>query len=163
MHITKKVLVIGVLCVAVAAAVIGGVTVANADSSGTSANQTQTAVSTLMEKVAEMYQKDTGTAIDPQALQKAFQEAGAALRADRLDQMLAKMVEEGRITQEQADQWKAWWDSRPATMLNDQYKSWLESRPEVPGLSGNNGPCRIGPTGGMRNFGFRGMMRGFSQ
>lgn len=135
MFISKKVLVIGVTIVVVLAAAIGGFAAVNAADNG-SAETTQTAVTTLFDKIAEIYQQNTGTAIDPVQLQTAFQQAKEQTQAGRIDQMLQKLVEDGKITQEQADQWKVWWNSRPTTALTDEFKSWLESRPDIPEFDG---------------------------
>jgi hypothetical protein len=158
MKIRKKVLVIGLVCAVVLGATIGGFAMANAADNST--NTTATAVTTLMDKVAEIYQKNTGTTIDAQQLQTAFEQAGAAIKADRLDQMLQKLVDSGKITQAQADQWKAWWTSRPTQALSDAYKTWLQSRPSIPGLPGGNG--KMMPFGGLRGMG-PGMMRGWNK
>jgi hypothetical protein len=152
MHLKKKFLIIGVLCVVVLAGVLGGFAIA-------SANDGDAANTTLMDKVAEIYQQNTGTAIDAQALQKAFTEAGAALKTDAMNQFLQKLVDEGKITQEQADAWKAWVDARPANALTDEFKTWMESRPDISGLfgSGNSGLGKSAPgKGGMMPFGGRG-------
>jgi|WetSurMetagenome_2_1015567.scaffolds.fasta_scaffold223704_2 hypothetical protein len=160
MRLGKKTIIIGVLCIVVLAATIGGFAMASADNSTTAnTTKTATAVTTLMDKVAEMYQKDTGTAIDAQALQKAFEEAGAAIRANSIDQMLQKLVTDGKITQAQADQWKAWWDSRPSQTLTDEYKTWMENRPDISGLSGTGHMNGMMPFRGTMPF--RGNMPGF--
>jgi hypothetical protein len=156
MHLKKKFLIIGVLCVVVLAGVLGGFAIANADD----INTKQT---TFMDKVAEIYQKDTGNALDAQALQKAFTEAGAALKTDAMNQFLQKLVDNGKITQEQADAWKAWMDARPANALTDEFKTWMESRPDIPGMFGSgtpgSGKSNIMPFGGRRGFGMMGNNR----
>jgi hypothetical protein len=152
MHKKKKWLIIGVLCVVVLAGVLGGFAIA-------SANDGDSAGTTLMAKVAEIYQKNTGTAIDPQELQKAFTEAGSSLRLEMRDQMLQKLVDDGKITQEQADSWKTWLDARPDKALTDEYQTWLDSRPDIPGQFGLDNP---GGKSGMMPFSDRQSgMRGF--
>jgi hypothetical protein len=148
----KKWLIIGVLCVVVLAGVLGGFAIA-------SANDGDSAGKTLMDKVAEIYQKNTGTALDAQELQKAFTEAGSSLRLEMRDQMLQKLVDDGKITQEQADAWKTWLDARPDKALTDEYQTWLDSRPAIPGQLGLGNP---GGNSGMmpfsgRQFGMRGL------
>jgi hypothetical protein len=156
MHLKKKFLIIGVLSVVVLAGVLGGFAIASADDT----NNKQT---TFMDKVAEIYQKDTGNALDAQALQKAFTEAGAALKTDAMNQFLQKLVDNGKITQEQADAWKAWLAARPANALTDEFKTWMESRPDIPGMfgSGTPGPGKpnMMPFGGRRGFGMMGNNR----
>ena len=148
MHLKKKILIISVLCVVVLAGVLGGFAIA-------SANDGDAAGTTLMAKVAEIYQKNTGTAIDAQELQKAFAEAGASLQLEVRDQMLQKLVDDGKITQEQADAWKTWLNTRPDKALTDEYQAWLDSRPEIPEQFGiNKGMMPFGGRGfGMRGFG----------
>ena len=157
MKLRKKWLIIGILCVVVLAATIGGFTIASADDSTT---KTGTAVNTLMDKVAEIYLKNTGTAIDSAQLQKAFNEAGTAIAADRMDQMLQKLVDSAKITQVHADQWKAWWNSRPTQITSDAFKTWMQSRPEIPGLTGGNGTGKMMPFGGMHGFSGMAAFRG---
>jgi hypothetical protein len=153
MRLKKKFLIIGVLCVVVVAGVLGGFAIA-------SANDGDSAGTTLMAKVAEIYQKNTGTAIDAQQLEKAFTEAGSSLQLEMRDQMLQKLVDDGKITQEQADAWKTWLDARPDKALTDEYKAWLDSRPNIPEQFGLDNPG-FGKQG-MMPFGGRGFgMRGF--
>jgi hypothetical protein len=152
----KNFLIIGVLCVVVLAGVLGGFAIASADD-GDSAG------TTLMAKVAEIYQKNTGTAIDAQELQKAFTEAGSSVRLEMRDQMLQKLVDNGKITQEQADAWKTWLDARPDKALTDEYQTWLDSRPDIPeqfgaGIPGT-GKSDMMPFGG-RQSGKRGFGMG---
>ena len=168
MHISKKFLVIGIICVTVLAATIGGFAMANAADNGNSATGNTTRAAQLMDKVASIYQQNTGTAIDSQELQKAFNQAQTALSADRLESMLQKLVTDGKITQEQADQWKAWWDSRPSSITSDEFKTWMKARPDIPGMMGGanlgkgmpfgRGGC-FGDSNGNAN-GAAGMMKG---
>jgi uncharacterized membrane protein len=127
---SKKFIFIGVIVIAIVlTGTLGGVAIAQANDD--SANQAQTAENTLMEKVAEIYQANTGTTIDVQQLKKAFEQAGQEIRSEARDNFLQKLVDEGKITQEQSD----------------QFKAWLEAKPDIPSLLGQAG-C-----GGMRFFG----------
>ncbi|MFH1383104.1 MAG: hypothetical protein ABIH70_09485 [Chloroflexota bacterium] len=51
--------------------------------------------------------------IDQQQLEDAFAQAQKDMRAEALDNRLKSMVENGTITQEQADQYKQWWQAKP--------------------------------------------------
>ncbi len=140
---SKKHIIIAVLTILVLGVTLGGVAIAQADNEENNVIQTAN-VSSFLDKVAEIYQQNTGVTIDPEELQKAFTEARQAIRDEALDNYLQKLVDDGTITQEQADQFKAWLDSRPALPI-DEFKTWWESRPDIPGLWGNgNG----GPFGG---------------
>jgi hypothetical protein len=108
---SKKFILIGLLIVIVLGSTLGGIAIAQANDEST--NQTQTTETTLMQKVASIYEKNTGTAIDPTKLQEAFQEAQKEMMTAARDTFLQKLVDEGKITQDEADQYKAWLDSKP--------------------------------------------------
>ncbi len=150
MKLSKKFFLIGTLCVVLVAATLGGFAIASADDEDAAPPRiTQT---NIMEKVAEIYEQNTGTAIDPDELQKAFDEARDATMTETRDDFLQRLVDDGKITQEQADAWKAWMDARPDP-FSDDFKAWLESRPDIPELFGPR-------DSGMMPFG--GEHRGFS-
>ena len=66
---------------------------------------------TLMARVAAIL------GITEQKLNDAFAQARRETSDEAIDRMLQKAVEKGRITQAQADQYKAWWKARPQTDL----------------------------------------------
>jgi hypothetical protein len=141
---SKKFILIGLLTVVVLAGMLGGIAAAQAnDDNSTKALANNT---TLLEKVAEIYQQNTGVAIDSTELQKAFDQAKTEIATDVRDEFLQKLVDEGKITQEQAD----------------QFKVWLDSRPDIPSLFGSDNCSGVMPFGGMHrgmgkmggNFGF---------
>jgi hypothetical protein len=51
--------------------------------------------------------------IDKQKLSDAFKQAGSELAQKRMDDMFAKWVTDGKLTQAQADQYKAWLKAKP--------------------------------------------------
>ncbi len=51
--------------------------------------------------------------IDQAKLESAFNQARKELAAQRLDTYLKKLVTDGKLTQQQADQYKQWIQSRP--------------------------------------------------
>ena len=51
--------------------------------------------------------------IDEQKLSDAFKQAGSELAQKRTDEMFAKWVTDGKLTQAQADQYKAWLKAKP--------------------------------------------------
>jgi hypothetical protein len=112
---SKKFIIIAVLAAVVLVASIGGVALAQ---SGDEDNP-QTQQEALLDKVCAIYEQNTGTAIDAQALKEAFAQAQSEMQGEALDKFLQNLVDEGKITQEQAD----------------QYKAWLETRPDVPILA----------------------------
>jgi hypothetical protein len=85
------------------AGIIGGVAYAQAGNSTSSGNSSKT----LMGRVAAIL------GIDQQTLESAFNQAQKEMRSEELDNRLKSLVDEGKLTQEQADQYKQWWQSRP--------------------------------------------------
>ena len=67
----------------------------------------------MLERVCEIYQENTGTAIDAQALKEALAQAQGEIQAAAMENRLQKLVDEGEITQEEADQYLEWWESKP--------------------------------------------------
>jgi ABC-type sugar transport system substrate-binding protein len=149
---SKKFIIVVVMAILVLGITLGGVVIAHADDEN--ANTTTTdSITSFIEKVAEIYQANTGVAIDPQQLQQAITEARQAIRDEALDNYLQKLVNDGTITQDQADEFKAWLDAKPSL---DVFKTWLESHPDIPALFGQNDENGIGPFGhprGMFKFG----------
>ena len=67
--------------------------------------------------------------IDQTTLESAFAQARQAMQEERLQ----NLVKEGKITQQQMDQYKQWSQSRPNTKTyQDQLKGWQQTRPPVP-------------------------------
>jgi hypothetical protein len=71
----------------------------------------------LLDRVCQIYEENTGTAIDPQQVKAAFDQAMKEERDKALESRLQKLVSEGKITQEQADHYLAWWQARPDVTL----------------------------------------------
>jgi len=102
---------------------VGGITggmIAAADN-GTSLaaaqNETANRFETLLDKACAIYQEQTGVAIDPQQLREALQQARSEMRDEALQTRLQDLVNQGKLTQEQADQFLQWWQSRPDIQL----------------------------------------------
>jgi len=106
---------------------------------------------TLMARVAELLN------IDQDDLEDAFTQALEEQREQRQEEMQAardarmqELIDQGVITQEQADEWNEWLESRPA--VGDELREWLEARPDM----GDEFPLREG----LRGMRPGGMMRG---
>jgi len=141
----KKVVLLAALAVAMLiGSVAAGVTLAQSGSG----NETQanTRYEALLNKVATIYQQNTGVTIDPQQLETAFTQAQTEMQAEALQSRLQNMVTQGTITQAQADQYLQWWQSRPDTpllelprgggmMVGRGHGCWggNETIPEIPG------------------------------
>ena len=134
----RKYILITVLSVAAAVGIVTGVVFAQSNNGGGTEPKAQHEA--LLDKVCEIYEENTGVAIDPQALQDAFTEAHQELCHEALVNRLEKLVDEGIITEAEADQYLEWWESRPDIQLPGR-------APFGPRLSG---PCGPRPAG----FGF---------
>jgi hypothetical protein len=99
----------------------------------------------LLDRVAQILN------IDRQKLVDAFKQAGSEMRQDAASSRFDKLVADGKLTQDQANQYKAWLAARPAGMpfifmgaqnldkaladgkiTQDQYnaiKAWLAQKP----------------------------------
>ncbi len=136
-----------VLSLVLVGGITGGVVAANNGLSTTAGgDQSQAAerCQALLDRVCAIYQEKTGVAIDSQQLKDALQQAQSELQEAALENRLQDLVEEGKITQEQADQYLEWWQSRPDVGL------------PLPGLGGRGtgggmmGGRGFGPWGGPR-------------
>jgi len=115
----KKFMIVGLLVLVVLGGTLGGIAIAQANDQTNTTNR----LSTLLDKVASIYQQNTGVAIDSQELAKAFTQAQKETRDAALDTYLNNLVEKGVITQDQAN----------------QYKTWLDAKPDIPVGPGSNG------------------------
>jgi len=88
--------------------------------------------------------------IDEEDLINAFEQARQEMREEVFIKALDRAVEEGRITQEQANEIKEWWEQRPT----DEIEEWWEQKPEV------IGPNMAKRTLRFRAFGSPAMRRG---
>lgn len=120
----KKIIIIGLLVIVLLVGSISGVALAQTGSGS------DTQSKTLLARVAEIL------GIDQQRVEDAFTQARSEMRNEALDNYLNNLVTEGKITQEQSD----------------QYKTWQQARPDVP-LPGPFG--RFGDEGGMMRGGGR--------
>jgi len=68
---------------------------------------------TLLDRVGAIYQQLTSNTLDQEALKDAFAQARDDMREEALANWLQSLVDEGKITQEQADEYLEWWQARP--------------------------------------------------
>ena len=149
---SRKFILIGLLVVVVLAGSIGGVVLAQTENVDDSLPGTR--YEAMLDRVCEIYEENTGVAIDPQELQNAFTQArsemcDAALEnGDRMrpegmlkfremdpetmQDRLQNLFDEGKITQEQYE----------------KKMEWIESMPDNGRLRGFGGPG-----GGFRSWG----------
>jgi hypothetical protein len=122
-----------VLSIVLIGGIAGGVMVAADDSSSNVDQQSQPSdrYRALLDRACTIYEEKMGVAIDSEQLKDALDQAQGELRDEALVNRLQNLVEDGKMTQEEANQYLEWWQSRPDI--------------EVP-LPGLGGP---GPGGGM--------------
>ena len=129
-----------VVSVLLIAGIVGGVVAAGSDSSGNAEDQSQITdqYQALLDRVCAIYEEKTGVAIDSEQLRDALDQAQGELQEEALETRLQNLVDEGKITQEEADNYLEWWQSRPDI--------------EVP-LPGLGGPSHGGGMMQARGFG----------
>ncbi len=97
--------------------------------------QSGTSGNTLMARVA------TILGIDQQKLEDAFIQAQKEMDQEALTEQLKIMVNQGTITQEQADQYQQWWQSRP----DMPSAAHVGGEMRLPGGFGGHGPGPMPP------------------
>jgi hypothetical protein len=102
----RKFLVVGIIVAVILAGTIAGVALAQTNTTPT----TPKPGNTIMARVASIL------GIDQKKLEDAFAKAQKEAADSALDARLKQMVEAGKMTQAQADQYKSWWQSRPDTI-----------------------------------------------
>jgi hypothetical protein len=106
---SKKFIIVMVLAAVVAAGSIGGIALAQEDEE----ESPTTKLGEFMERVCAIYEDNTGVAIDQEALREAIAQARREVRDEALNNYLQNLVDQGKITQEQADEYLEWWQARP--------------------------------------------------
>jgi len=117
---SKKFTVIALLATVLLVGSIGGVALAQTGNGEES--QPDTHHEALLDRVSEIYEEKTGTAIDPEELKAAFAQArsemcpeplqdGRMIGPEARQERLQSLVEQGKITQEQADKITERWES----------------------------------------------------
>ncbi len=111
---SKKFIIAAVLVAVLAAVGIGGVIMAaDEDESESQGAVTETQQQAMLERVLEIYEEETGVVIEDEILRDAFAQARSERRDVRIQERLDRLVEEGVITQAEADEMLEWWNSKP--------------------------------------------------
>ena len=103
---SKKFIVIAIPILATILLVgsIGGVALAQTEDESDS--QPESRYGTLLNKVCEIYQEKTGDVIDQEVLEDAFAQASGEMRSEALESRLQSLVDQGQITQDEANQYQ---------------------------------------------------------
>jgi len=169
---SKKFVLVALLAAVLLVGSIGGVAFAQTENGDES--QPKARCGALLDRVCEIYEQKTGDVIDQEVLKDAFAQAQSEMRPEAiknrfemrpeaLQNRLQNLIDEGKITQEEADQYKAWLQARPDMEQFRQQpkewqrpdtppelKEWWEARPDIPvgfgfrghgGFRGMGGPC----------------------
>ena len=141
----KKLIVIAVLAAVLLAGSMGGVALAQTENGDDSSSNK------FVAKVAEIL------GVDEQELEDAIDQARSEIRDEALDSYLEGLIEEGEITEEEAEEYKTWCNNKPDMgPFREQMREWAESRPDVPlGRFGDGGFWGGMKRGGGRCFGGR--------
>ncbi|MGB5924948.1 MAG: hypothetical protein WBH01_02515 [Dehalococcoidia bacterium] len=104
-----------VLSIVLIGGIAGGVMVAADDSSSNVDQQSELSDrhQALLDRACAIYQENIGVAIDPEQLKDALDQARSKLQEEALESRLQNLVEDGKMTQEEANQYLEWWQSRP--------------------------------------------------
>jgi hypothetical protein len=95
--------------------IAGEVIAAADDSSSNTEDQSQVANrhQALLDRACAIYEEETGVTVDSEQLKDALHQAQTEMQDEALENRLQNLVDEGKITQEEADQYLEWWQSRP--------------------------------------------------
>jgi hypothetical protein len=137
---SKKFIIVTVLTTVVLVSSIGGVVLAH--SGNGDENQPEARHAALLDRICEIYEENTGIAINADKLQKAFAQAQSEMQAAAMEDRLAKMVESGVIDETQAQELQEWWESRPEDL---PFGLGLRGHGMFPGMSGPPGWGRLPP------------------
>ncbi len=138
---SKKFILIAVLVALVLVGSLAGVAFAQTGSASDGSGKT------LLARVAAIL------GIDQQKVEDAFAQAQSEMQEEALDSYLKNLVDQGKITQEQADQYKKWWQSRPDMgQYRQQLKEWQEAMPDLPFGFGFRGYRGFHGVGGFRGW-----------
>ena len=93
---SKKLVIAVVLAAVMLAGGIGGVVLATDNGDD---GEPEAKYEALLDRVGEIYQQNTGVALDQEALKDAFVQAQSEMQAEALETWLQSLVEQGKITQ----------------------------------------------------------------
>ena len=139
----KKVKTLISILVAAPLLTIGSITMVMAEGEEETTPPPEARAKGLRERVADILGIDQADLID------AFKQAQQEIRQEAFIRHLDKAVENGRITQSEADEIIKWWEQKP----DDAIREWWEQKPEVikPGMVEHALRFRASPIFHIRN------------
>jgi hypothetical protein len=114
----KKLLVYGPIAMALIAALAIGIPAAvTADTSDEAVTETTTTTADEQKPGQEIFLRVAEILnIDEETVSAAFQQATREMMTERQQERLQNAIENGLITEDEATEIQAWWDSRPESM-----------------------------------------------
>ena len=113
---SKKFIVTVLLVVVALAGSLGGVALAQADDDATGQPDT------FLERITAIL-VESGVNITSEQLKDAFSQATTELQGEAMENRLKALVEAEMITQEEADQYREWMESKPDVSFGFQFKN----------------------------------------
>lgn len=118
---SKKFIAIVVAAVLVIGGLVGGIVAADTGNEDECSPGAQHAA--MLARVCAIYQENTDSAIDPGELQAAFAQASSEMQDEAMQNRLQNLVEQGKITQDEADQYHEWWQAKPDVSVGFGFRS----------------------------------------
>ena len=139
----RKIALIVLLAVVALVGTIGGVAMAQSgDEEVTTTAETERFA--YLERVAEIYQKKTGVALDVDALKESMCQAGDEQREQMREQFRQRLIDEGIFTEEELAEMEDWWEAKPD--IADQFNR-MKNRFGHRVKAGIHGWCQNGNSG----------------
>jgi hypothetical protein len=136
----KKFIIILLGAILIIAASIGGVAMAQGSEGNAQPDS-------LLGRVAAIL------GIEQQKVEDAFKQARAEMQEEALDKYLQKLIDDEKITEEEAAEYKDWIKARPdMTEYFNNMKNWMESRPDISDMPRSRSFGIFGGRNGMRMF-----------
>lgn len=111
MRRSRKIILMALLTLVVVGGSIGGV--ALADTEDEDSSQPQTRYGATLDRACEIYEENTGVAINVDELTNALTQAGEERMLEARNQFRQRLIDEGEVTQEQLDEHDAWLEAKP--------------------------------------------------
>jgi LPS O-antigen subunit length determinant protein (WzzB/FepE family) len=113
---SKKVILITLLAVTIVAVSAAGIAAAQEDETE-GVNPCEARYVAMMDRVCEIYETNTGVSLDAEQLQEAFAQARRAMFMEAMESYMQRLVDEGVITQGEADEYVEWWQAKPDIVM----------------------------------------------
>jgi len=133
----KRLIFIVVTLAVILAGTIGGAVLAADDGNE---SEVDTRHETLLDRVCDIYFEKTGITIDQDVLKDTFAQARSDMHAESIGKYLQSLVDQNKITQEQADDYLEWWQRRSDSIDGLSFSGRIDFR-------------SMGGPSGMRGFG----------